>query len=107
MLSNPAARQDFPRRHLDLIHDNGSIFSDRVVDWIEQLGIEPKATAYHSPWHNGLAERWIGTVRRELLDHVVPIDEEHLRRLLLQYPGYYNGERVHTRLRDSPTGRPV
>jgi transposase InsO family protein len=90
-----------------LIHDNDSIFSDRVIDWIEQLGITPKATALRSPWQNGLAERWIGTVRRELFDHVVPIDEEHLRRLLLEYVEYYNGERVHTRLRDSPTGRPV
>lgn len=66
-----------------LIHDNDSIFSDRVVDWIEQLGIAPKATALRSPWQNGLAERWIGNVRRELFDHVVPMDEEHLRRLLL------------------------
>ncbi len=90
-----------------LIHDNDSIFSDRVLDWIAQLGIEPKATAYRSPWQNGVAERWIGTVRREFLDHVVPIDEQHLRRLLLEYVEYYNRERVHTRLRDSPTGRPV
>jgi transposase InsO family protein len=63
------------------IHDNDSIFSDRVIDWIQQLGIEPKATALGSPWQNGLAERWIGTIRRELIDHVVPIDEEHLRRI--------------------------
>jgi transposase InsO family protein len=90
-----------------LIHDNDSIFSDRVLDWIEQLGIEPKATAVRSPCQNGIAERWIGTVRRELLDHVVPIDEKRLRRVLLEYVEYYNGERVHTRLRDSPTGRPV
>jgi transposase InsO family protein len=81
-----------------LIHDHDSIFSDRVLDWIEQLGIEPKATALRSPWQNGLAERWIGTVRRELIDHVVPIDEEHLRRLLLEYVEYYNRKRVHTRL---------
>ena len=90
-----------------LIHDNDSIFSDRVVDWIEQLGIEPKATAFRSPWQNGLAERRIGTARRELLDHVVPIDEEHLRRLLFEYVEYYNRERVHTPLRDSTAGRPA
>jgi transposase InsO family protein len=89
-----------------LIHDNDSIFSDRVRGWIEQLGIEPTATAYRSPWQNGFAERWIGTVRRELLDHVVPVDEDHLRRLLFDYVEYYNRDRVHTRLRDSPTGRP-
>jgi transposase InsO family protein len=90
-----------------LIHDNDSIFSDRVLDWIEQLGIEPKASALRSPWQNGLAERWIGTVRRELLVHVVPLDEEHLRRLLLEYVEYYNRERVHTRLCDSPVGLPA
>jgi transposase InsO family protein len=90
-----------------LIHDNDSIFSDRVVDWIEQLGIEPKATACRSPWQNGLAERWVGTVRRELLDHVIVIDEAHLRRLLLEFVEYYNCDRVHTRLRDSPEGRPA
>ena len=90
-----------------LIHDNDSIFSDRVLDWIQQLGIEPKATACRSPCQNGLAERWVGTVRRELLDHVTVIDEAQLRRLLLEFVEYYNDDRVHTRLRDSPTGRPV
>jgi transposase InsO family protein len=90
-----------------LIHDNNPIFSDRVIDWMAQQGIEPEATALRSPWQNGLAECWIGTVRRELIDHVVSIDEEHLRRLLLEYVEYYNRERVHTRLRDSPTGRPL
>jgi len=90
-----------------LIHDNDAIFSNRVLDRIERLGIEPKATTYRSPWQNGLAERWVGTVRRDLLDHVIVIDERHLRRLLLEYVEYYNHDRVHTRLRDSPRGRPV
>ena len=64
-------------------------------------------TAYRSPWQNGIAERWVGTVRRELLDHVIVIDEQHLRRLLREYVDYYNEDRVHTQLRDSPTGRPI
>jgi putative transposase len=67
---------------------------------IESLGIEPKATAFRSPWQNGLAERWAGTVKRDLLDHVIAIDERHLRRLLREYVEYYNTERVHTVLRD-------
>jgi transposase InsO family protein len=75
-----------------LIHDNDTIFSDRVTQSIDQFGIEPKRTAYRSPWQNGTAERWIGTVRRELLDHVIVIDESHLRRLLREYVAYYNGE---------------
>ena len=46
-------------------------------------------------------------MRRELLDHVIVIDEQHLRRLLREYVDYYNEDRVHTQLRDSPTGRPI
>ncbi len=88
-----------------LIHDNDTIFSGRVAEAIENLGIEPKRTAYRSPWQNGIAERWVGTVRRELLDHVIVMDERHLWRLLREYVDYYNEDRVHTCLRDSPTGR--
>jgi transposase InsO family protein len=90
-----------------LIHDHDTIFSDRVTEAIDQLGMKPKRTAYRSPWQNGTAERWIGTLRRELLDHVIAIDESHLRRLIREYVKFYNEERVHTRIRDSPFGRPV
>ncbi len=90
-----------------LIHDNDAIFSQRPIEAIGHLGIESKRTAYRSPWQNGTAERWIGTVRRELLDHVIVIDERHLRRLLRDYVDYYNEDRVHTCLRDSPQGRPA
>jgi transposase InsO family protein len=88
-----------------MIHDNDSIFSERVDKVIAGFGIQPKATAIRSPWQNGLAERWVGTVKRDLLDHVVVIDEEHLRRLLREYVDYYNKDRVHTQIRDSPQGR--
>jgi len=102
-------REAFPNdpSHRFLIHDNDSIFSERVAEAIGYLGIESKRTAFRSPWQNGIAERWIGSVRRELLDHVVVLDERHLRRLLREYVEYYNAERVHTRLRDSPSGRPT
>ena len=90
-----------------LIHDNDSIFSTRLIEAIGHLGLESKPTAYRSPWQNGTAERWVGTVRRELLDHVIVLDERHLRRLLREYVDYYNDDRVHTPLRDSPTGRPT
>ena len=102
-------RESFPYdsapRHL--IYDNDSIFSAKVTEAIENLGTEPKRTAYQSPWQNGTAERWVGSARRELLDHVIVFDEQHLRRLLDDYVAYYNAERVHTRLRDSPAGRPM
>jgi transposase InsO family protein len=90
-----------------LIYDNDSIFSDKVTEVIEYLGMKPKRTAYRSPWQNGTAERWVGSARRELLDHVIVFNEQHLQRLLRDYVAYYNGERVHTRLRDSPKRRPV
>jgi len=90
-----------------LIYDNDSIFSDEVTQAIEGFGLRPKRTAYRSPWQNGTAERWVGSVRRELLDHVIVFDEAHLHRLLREYVEYYNADRVHTVLGDSPMGRPV
>jgi transposase InsO family protein len=90
-----------------LIFDNDSIFSDEVSKSIKTLGITPKRTAFRSPWQNGTAERWVGTCKRELIDHVVVLGEDHLRRLLRDYVTYYNADRVHTRLADAPDGRPV
>ena len=61
-----------------------------------------------SPWQNGVAERWVRTVRRELTDHVIPLSEQHLRILLLEYVKHYNEDRTHTTLGlDSPAGREV
>ncbi len=88
-----------------LIFDNDSIFSDEVTEAIEYLDIEPKRTAFQSPWQNGTAERWVGSARRELLNHVIVFNEQHLHCLLHDYVAYYNAERVHTQLRDSPAGR--
>jgi len=90
-----------------LIHDNDSIFSAHLIEAIGHLGLESTRTTYRSPWQNGTAERWVGTVRRELLDHVIVLDERHLRRLLREYVDYYNDERVHTQLQNSPMGRPT
>ena len=88
-----------------LIHDNDSIFSDRVDRSIANFDISPIRTSPGSPWQNRTAERWVGTVKRDLLDHVIVLDEPHLRRLLCDYVKHYNEDRVHTIIRDSPTGR--
>ena len=48
-----------------LIYDNDSIFSERVTESIENIGIEPRRTAFRSPWQNGIAKRWVGSARRE------------------------------------------
>ena len=59
-----------------------------------------------SPWQNGVAERWIGSVRRELLDHVVVFNERQLRRLLTEYVAYYHDDRTHAALeKGTPAGR--
>ena len=90
-----------------LIYDNDSIFSNKVTEAIRHFGIEPKRTAFQSPWQNGTAERWVGSARRELLDHVIVFNQQHLHRLLRDYVAYYNDERVHTRLGDAPKRRLV
>jgi putative transposase len=88
-----------------LIFDNDSIFSTDVAQSITAFGIDPRRTAFRSPWQSGTAERFVGTVRRELLDHVVVLGEGHLRRLLREYIAYYDAERVHTSVGDAPAGR--
>jgi transposase InsO family protein len=59
------------------------------------LGVREVITAWRSPWQNGYVERFIGSLRRELLDHVIVLDEMHLRRLLRDYVRYYNRTRTH------------
>ena len=90
-----------------LIYDNDSISSERVTETIENIEIAPRTTAFRSPWQNGIAERWVGSVRRELLDHVIVMNEKHLRRLLREYIDYYNADRVYAELQYSPMGRPT
>jgi transposase InsO family protein len=76
-------RNAFPDEpsHRFLIFDNDAIFSSEVASSIASFGIRPMRTAFRSPWQNGTAERFAGSVRRELLDHVVVLSEDHLRRL--------------------------
>ena len=74
---------------------------------ITDRSCDPVRSTCRSPWQNPIAERWVGTCRRELLDHVIVFGEHHLRRLLAEYVAYYNAERVHTRLADSPESRPT
>jgi len=91
-----------------LVFDRDSIFSQRVITIIRAMGIEPKRIAARSPWQNGVAERWIGSCRRELLNHLVILHEGHLRRLLREYVGYYSEDRCHLTLeKDAPDLRLV
>ena len=72
------------------------------------MGIEEVVTAYQSPWQNAYAERVIGSIRRECLDHVIILGEDHLRRILSDYTEYYNHVRTHLSLkRNAPVPREV
>ena len=72
------------------------------------MGIRDRPTAPRSPWQNAYVERLIGSIRRELLDHVVVLGERHLQRLLRSYLTYYNEVRTHLSLnKDTPVPRKV
>ena len=71
-------------------------------------GLKPKRTSVQAPWQNGIAERWVGSCRREILDHVIALNEQHLRRLIRDYVNYYHEDRIHDSLeKDTPNRRPV
>jgi putative transposase len=89
-----------------LIFDRDSKFGSDVVLTVKAMGSQPLRTAFRSPWQNGVAERWVGSVRRELLDHVIVLHQRHLRRLLKDYVRYYHEDRTHLGLeKDTPGGR--
>jgi transposase InsO family protein len=72
------------------------------------FGIDEIVTAYRSPWQNGYVERIIGSIKRECLDHVIVLNENHLRSILTDYISYYNKYRTHLGInKDSPEGRQV
>ena len=91
-----------------LIRDRDACYGNLFVRRVRSLGIRDHPTSPRSPWQNGYAERLIGSIRRECLDHVVVFGERHLRHLLLSYLDYYNNVRTHLSLaKDAPTLRPV
>jgi len=91
-----------------LILDRDTKFSRKVMGSIDSMRIEAKRIAFQSPWQNGVAERWIASARRELLNHVIVLNEAHLRRLLKEYVTYYNEDRTHLTLeKDAPNIRPM
>jgi len=73
-----------------LLFDRDSKLGVDVASTGKAMGCQPVRTGFRSPWQNGVAERWVGSVRRDLLDHVIPLNERHLRRLLKEYVSYYN-----------------
>jgi transposase InsO family protein len=92
--------------HRFLLFDRDAKFGADVVSALRAIGSEPTRTALGSPWQKGVAERWIGNCRRDLLDHVIILNERHLKRLMSSYLLYYHEDRTHLGLgKDTPVWR--
>jgi putative transposase len=91
-----------------LLRDRDRIYGGSFRQRVHNMGIEEVVIAPRSPWQNPYVERFIGSIRRECLDHVIVLDERHLQRLLQQYLHYYHGWRTHLSLAmDCPVPRPI
>jgi transposase InsO family protein len=82
-----------------LIRDRDAVYGGDFRARAKALGIETVLTPVRAPRANGVAERVIGSLRRECLDHVIPVDERHLCTILAEYVEYYNRDRPHRTLR--------
>ena len=81
-----------------IVRDRDSVYGEIFTRRLRAMGIRDRPIARRSPWQNGHAERLIGSLRRECLDHVIVFGERHLRQLLLAYMAYYNFARTHLSL---------
>src|ERR1700761_2594982 len=91
-----------------MIRDRDRIYGAVVTRRLRAMGIRDEPIAPASPWQNGFAERLIGSIRRECLDHTIVSGEVHLRRKLISYAAYYNSVRTHRSLyKDAPISRPI
>jgi transposase InsO family protein len=91
-----------------LLRDRDTIYGHAFRQRVKGMQIREILTAPRSPWQNPFAERLIGSVRRECLDHVLVLSERHLRRVLTSYFAYYHGARTHLSLeKDAPDARPI
>ncbi len=101
-------REAFPFEpaHKYVIFDRDQKYGLDVTAALKAMGSIPKRTSFQSPWQNGIAERWVGSCRRDLLDHVIVLNEPHLKRLLSEYIRYYHEDRTHLGLnKETPSGR--
>jgi putative transposase len=101
-------REAFPYQSAPkfLIFDHDAKYGFAVPAAIRSMQIGFVQTSVRSPWQNGVAERWVGSCRRELLDHVIALNERHLKRLLSEYVSYYHEDRTHLGLgKGTPTHR--
>ena len=100
----------FPRSEVPryLIRHRDRVYGTVVTRRLRAMGIRDKPIAPGSPWQNGFAERLIGSIRRECVDHMIVMGEAHLRRILSRYAAYYNELRTHRSLnKDAPIHRAI
>ena len=91
-----------------LLRDRDSIYGSAFQRRVQSMGIEQVLSAPRSPWQNPFVERLIGTLRRDCLNHVIVLDERHLRRIVARYLDYYHDWRTHLSLsKDAPNPRTV
>ena len=91
-----------------LIRDRDGAYGEVCIRRLRSMGIRDRPTSPRSPWQNGYAERLIGSIRRECVDHIIVLSERHLRHVLLSYMQYYNELRTHLSLeKDAPAPRSV
>jgi transposase InsO family protein len=91
-----------------MIRDRDRIYGSIVMRRLRAMGIRDRPITPASPWQNAFAERLIGSIRRECVDHIIVLGEAHLRRVLKSYADYYNNFRTHRSLnKDAPVSRPV
>ncbi len=89
-----------------LLFDHDQKYGLEVPAALRSLQITGVQTSIRSPWQNGVAERWVGSCRRDLLDHIIALNERHLNKLLADYVRYYHDDRTHLGLRkQTPGGR--
>jgi putative transposase len=89
-----------------LLRDRDQVYGQQFRHRMTAMGIDEILTAPHSPWQNPFAERFIGSIRRECLNHVLVLGERHLRRILTRYLAYYHQARTHLALdKDAPDFR--
>ena len=91
-----------------IARDRDGVYGAVVTRRLRAMGIRDKPISAGSPWQNCYAERLIGTIRRECVDHLIVLGEAHLRRVVVEFAAYYNSARTHGSLdKDAPVSRPV
>jgi transposase InsO family protein len=91
-----------------VMRDRDAIYGETFQRRVEHLGLEQVVIAPRSPWQNGYVERFIGSLRRECLDHIIALNERQLLRVVRSYADYHNRTRTHLSLgKDPPDTRPI